>query len=183
MLHRPPHKAMITPEMVRTWVTEGRRPGGEKTYIKIKRGTRKGCVGFILSATFGKLWNNVPYVESVEYQLDTNRTYWAGSYEFDWDFDATEPLRVKPQDLPMAVLQDRLGREIKIDDFISWARGGEIALGKVTKITNAGTITATTLGGGTLSIPNNRNGKAKNILILSNDLRDVLMLHKLSGDK
>lgn len=173
---------MITPEMVRTWVAEGRKPGGEKTYIKIKRGSRKGCVGFILAATFKKAWNNQIYVDSVEYQIDTQRTYWADSYDFDWDFEATAVLRVKPADLPMAVVKDRLDRVIRIDDFISWARGGEIALGKVTKITNAGTITATTLGGGSLNIPNNRAGAAKNILILSNDLRDLLMLRKLSGD-
>ena len=183
MLHRPPSKSMITKEMVLYWIAEGNKPDGEKTYIKIKRGARKGCVGFILSATFDKTWRGDVYVESVEYQIDTNRTYAASSYEFDWDFEATAPLRVKPEDLPIAVLQDRLGRQIKIDDFISWARGGEIALGKVTKITNAGTITVTTLGGGSLSIPNIRRGNLKNVLILSNDLRDVLMLHKLSGDK
>lgn len=182
MLHRPPHKSMITPAMIRCWVKEGQKPDGEKTYIKITRGSRKGSVGVLLNAEFGKGWNGHPYLNKVEYQLDTDRTYWATDYDFDWDFTASKVLRVKPADLPKVILQDRLGREIKIDDFISWARNGEIALGKVSKITNAGTITAITLGGGVLTIPNNRNGKAKNILILSNDLRDVLMLHKLSGD-
>ena len=182
MLHYPPNKTMITPEMVKTWIDEGRKPGGKKTYVKIKRGSRKGCVGFILDATFKRAWNKQVYVESVEYQIDTNRTYNASAYEFDWDFEATAPLRVKPADLPMAVLKDRLDRKIKVDDFISWARGGEIALGKVTKITNAGTITAVTLGGSTLTIPNIRGGALKNVLILSNDLRDLLMLRKLSGD-
>lgn len=174
---------MITPEMVRTWMAEGRKPGGQKTYIRIKRGARKGCVGFIIDASFSLTYNKSVYLDKVEYQIDTNRSYWVNSYNFEWAFDATAPLRVKPEDPPIAVLKDRLGRDIKIDDFISWARGGEIALGKVTKITNAGTITATTLAGGSLNIPNIRNGKLKNILILSNDLRDVLMLHKLSGEE
>lgn len=114
--------------------------------------------------------------------ISSHHMYWLKGYSgpTNWVYEKPEVENI--------TVTDRLGREVKVGDFIAYVlyhfdiTGAGIYFGKVTKVTNDGTVWAKNIKLEADDIVDDKRIKDnQNIVIMTKDLMDQLMLARLSS--
>ena len=139
-------------------------------------------------------FDKVPISGHVTWDKRKNKVDAGNCYSLMWlkDYDETLGTKwvwAKPDDDPAVTPQDKLGRDIKKGDFISYVlyhfdngyNGAGIYYGKVTKIENDGTVHAKNIKlKDDDRVAEKRIKDNSLIVIMSKDLMDKLMIARLS---
>jgi hypothetical protein len=148
---------------------------GEDVFIRIIMGRHKYSIG--------KLLPRSDKYTDYQYTIEDNRKYSISSYDFEIS-EETQARRIRVDDLPIPVVLDVTGERVEIGKIVMAATSHNYAkIGKVTKINGDGVINCQSLLENIKDFKINRNFKGaryENVILLTDDLRDRLMLMKLS---
>lgn len=126
-------------------------------------------------------------VEIDEWWQEGERVYGLSYYrDVHWNPEATESKRVRPKDLVAPTFSDKLGQVINKGDLVVASdRDGSLVIGQYTRATPVGTVYLRTIGERTdefkLYQKAQMGERNTGLLKLTNDLRDQIMLLKLSS--
>jgi hypothetical protein len=132
---------------------------------------------------------NIPYmVSGIKCKLDDNdKIVVLNRDQMAWDTEATATRLIKGKDKRLPTILDQTGAIVEVDDVIAYTFGDQkLEIGTFSRTTPAGSVFVKdflTRREIKLTKMVLKDGLHPSILKLTNDLRDRLMLIKLSGQK